>query len=367
MTREDDYSALYPTDFFFSRERFLAEALRLDATVTSLPIHVAAPHPYPGLSIDIALIGDPRGCPTLVYIAGTHGIEGFVGSAIQHAILSQLNRPPREYALAFVHCLNPWGMLHLRRTNEHNVDLNRNCTASDEERLGAPPGYDNIRHLLIPDIASSFPRFCFDALAAVLRYGFPAAKQAVTGGQYIDQHGLFFGGLSLQQELHLLRSWAEQHLTGSTRVLVVDIHSGLGAFCQDFLIVDSHEHSASRSRIAKLFPNSTIHGPDPAHSLSYETRGSIGALFPSILPDATIDYVVHEFGTLHSFRVLYALVQENFHHFMDQQGAVSRDRERGSALLKEAFCPPSLAWRSYAVRRGLDVFRLATTSLSGGL
>lgn len=367
MTNEDEHYSFYPHDFFRSRERFLTQALRLGATITSLPIRVSTPHPDPGLSIDIALIGDPHSHPTLVYIAGTHGIEGYVGSAIQQAILSQLSRPPKDYALALVHCLNPWGMTYRRRTNEYNVDLNRNCTTSDEERIGAPPGYENVRPLLIPEIASSFPRFCIDTLVAVLRHGFPAAKQAVTGGQYVDKHGLFFGGLSLQQELHLLRSWAVDHLASSTRVLVVDIHSGLGAFCKDSLIVDSQEQSASRSRLAKLFPGSTLHGPDPAHSLSYETRGSIGSLFPLILPGATVDYVVHEFGTLHSFRVLYALVQENYHYFMAQNGARGRELEHSSALLQEAFCPSSLVWRSHAVRRGVDVFKVAAEGLAGGL
>jgi hypothetical protein len=366
MASESVYSSFYPESFRSSRDRFLAEAHRLKAVVRTLPLDVPLLQPDTELSIDVALIGDPHSQPTLMHIAGTHGIEGFVGSAIQYAILSQLAEPPKHYALAFVHCLNPWGMAYLRRTNAYNVDLNRNCTSTDDDRRGAPPGYEYVRSLLLPERSLSLPFFCVSALTTVLRYGFPTAKQAITGGQYVDQQGLFFGGLSLQQELSLMRSWALEHLVACKRILIVDVHSGLGTFCQDALLVDSHEHCENSSRISKLFPGHTIHGPDPERSLSYETRGSIGALLPSVLPNATIDYVVHEFGTLHSFRVLHALVTENYHYFKSKQGEDSTRSRFSSALLKEAFCPSSPLWRRHAIRRGLDIFRVATNSLSRG-
>jgi hypothetical protein len=319
------------------------------------------------LFIDIALIGDPHKRPTLMYIAGTHGIEGFVGSAVQHAILSGMTAPPDDYALVLVHCLNPWGMANLRRTNAHNIDLNRNCTISDHERCGAPAGYENVRRLLMPESALPFSLFCMQALAVVLRHGFPTAKQAITGGQYVDERGLFFGGLELQQELQLLRSWALQNLSRSERVLVIDIHSGLGAFTQDTLITDSHDNSKETARIRRIFPDRKLHGPDPMRSIAYETRGALSSLLPTVLVNSQVDYVVHEFGTLHAFRVLHALVQENYHHFRSPSTGFGTEHHPSKTALKEAFCPSSPSWLNNTVLRALTVYGAAKLGLARGL
>jgi hypothetical protein len=357
-------SGLFPENFTSSRDRFLEKTMSLGATVSSLPLLPEAAQHNSGLSIDIATIGDASAPRTLLYIAGTHGIEGFIGSAIQYAIVSGLKEIPSGCNIALIHCLNPWGMTNLRRTNERNIDLNRNCTISDEERSGAPPGYDELKSLLLPERGRSFPMFCVETLGVVFRHGFAAAKQAVTGGQYVDQRGLFYGGLELQPELELVRQWARENLADKQRVLVVDVHSGLGSFGQDSLIVDHSDHSDEHKRMRELFPGYQIHGPDPSRSISYETRGSIGALLPAILPNTTVDYVVHEFGTLHPFRVLHALVQENFHFFQSGCTIGEQNRHPSSLLLKDAFCPASTEWRDNAVSRGLAIFEAAKQALA---
>jgi Protein of unknown function (DUF2817) len=48
--------------------------------------------------------------------------EGFAGSAIQLQMLKDLPIMPKDAALIVVHALNPYGMAHLRRVNENNVD-----------------------------------------------------------------------------------------------------------------------------------------------------------------------------------------------------------------------------------------------------
>ncbi len=356
-------SKLYPEDFSSSRDRFLSETSRLGGRLSSLPTQDSNSQHRLELPIDIALLGDAKAPRTILYIAGTHGIEGFLGSAIQSAIVSQIADIPKEINIALIHCLNPWGMTNLRRTNDANIDLNRNCTVSIHERTGAPPGYAQVKSLLIPERAKSFPIFCLDTLGVVLKHGFSAAKQAVTGGQYVDEYGLFYGGSSLQQELELVRTWAIDNLAHSERVLMVDLHSGLGSFGEDSLLVDYPETSEDYKRIEQLFPEYEIQGPDPARSLSYETRGSIGSLLTAILPTARVDYVVHEFGTFHPFRVLHALVQENFHFFRSGCAIGEKNRHPSSLLLKDAFCPTSTTWRENAVQRGLALFEAAKQAI----
>lgn len=181
----------------------------------------------------------------------------------------------------------------------------------------------------------------------------------------MDQHGLFYGGLSLQEELSLVRSWAADNLIESPRVLVVDIHSGLGSFGLDTLIIDHHEGSQEAARVSALFPGQKLHGPDPTRSLAYDTRGSLSSLLPPVLPETTVDYVVHEFGTFHAFRVLHALVQENYHHFSSGSAPDSQTKDNpATPLLKEAFLPSSPSWRQGALRSGLKIFETAAASIN---
>ncbi len=60
------------------------------------------------------------------------GAEGYAGSAIQIAILSDIcasynaeEMRHRHPTLVFVHALNPYGFANNRRVNEDNIDLNR--------------------------------------------------------------------------------------------------------------------------------------------------------------------------------------------------------------------------------------------------
>ncbi|RLE20250.1 MAG: DUF2817 domain-containing protein, partial [Actinobacteria bacterium] len=65
-----------------ARRQFLEAATAAGATLTSRA------HPRTGptgeeLAIDVAELGDTAATSTLVIVSGTHGVEGFTGSALQ--------------------------------------------------------------------------------------------------------------------------------------------------------------------------------------------------------------------------------------------------------------------------------------------
>lgn len=364
MTNIQEYLSFYSDSFTSSRARFLAETARLGAQLHSIQIPSHATKDGGDLAIDIAVIGDINADKHLVCIAGTHGIEGFVGSAIQLGIFKRMRHPTEGYGLIFVHCLNPWGMSNFRRTNEQNVDLNRNWRLPGSAISPAPPHYEGLRPILLPETPCSFPTFTLKALSKVAKLGFPAVKQAVTGGQYLDQNGLFFGGHKVQPELELFGEWAKAHLSHSERIIAIDIHSGLGRFGDYTLLIDHHIGSEEHSRVVEIFGAEKVHGPDPRLGISYKTSGSAGELLPCLLPQTKVDHLVHEFGTLHPFKVLHALVQENFYYhsnLVTKTGGIERP---GARLLKDTFCPPSDLWRRNAVSNGLLIFDTAVTHLT---
>src|SRR6266480_1237015 len=83
------------------------------------------------LIADIARFGSDQAEKVLVLISGTHGVEGFCGSACQSAAVTQglFGDLPPGLAGVMIHAINPYGFMHCRRVTEYNVDLNRNCVA----------------------------------------------------------------------------------------------------------------------------------------------------------------------------------------------------------------------------------------------
>ena len=62
---------------------------------------------------DVYYVGNENASKLIVIISGTHGIEGFCGSAIQRYLLAENStvfEKNSDYAFLFIHALNPWGM-----------------------------------------------------------------------------------------------------------------------------------------------------------------------------------------------------------------------------------------------------------------
>ncbi len=360
-------SDLYPNDYSSSRQKFISAAEDRDAELARFPIADASQTSEKkggDLSVDIALFGDRAARRTLFYISGTHGVEGFLGSAIQQGILSELSAPPKGHNLVLVHCLNPWGMANLRRGNANNVDLNRNCIDDDSLREGAPDKYEDVRTLLIPESSPNYKIFELAVQETIKRISYNAVLRAVASGQYVDKKGLFYGGDSLQPELEAVREWTAENLNRAEEVVAVDLHTGLGEFNTDALLVEYLEGKEDFNRVKRIFPDQPLFGTDPNNQEAYETSGGLTALLPPVLPKAQISFAVQEFGTAPIIEVLHALVDENFHHFNTADEFEPNPRKLASNRLKEIFCPSAPEWRERSVQRGLEIFRAASSYLN---
>ena len=146
MQAEDCFSADYAT----ARRKFVEAASAAGAVTESLA------HPGKGpageaLTMDVAWIGPAEAERVLVTCSGMHGVEGFCGSAGQIAWLaSGLCRDlPDGVAWLAVHAVNPYGFAWHRRTNEDNVDLNRNFI---DHEAGHPEnnGYQALASAICP-------------------------------------------------------------------------------------------------------------------------------------------------------------------------------------------------------------------------
>ncbi|RHY92740.1 hypothetical protein DYB35_005353 [Aphanomyces astaci] len=312
-----------PYERFFSEDYYQARHLfREAARSANADLHVIS-YPVDGmsdLSIDVAIL---RGSPTslVVHLSGTHGVEGFAGSAIQSAYLSNkttltARRHAQAPTLVFVHAVNPYGFAKLRRYNEHNVDLNRNhLTPAEFDAVRARDpnhvGYVDIAPILNPVVADDVS-FWTKLAAHVLRYGYAAGKRAVVAGTYHDPRGLFYGGSELEPSHVLLGDFftSSQHglaLDDVENVVLIDVHTGLGSRGDDSLMFN-------RPTVGRrIFPGQNVANTEEAFSgydsvAGYGVDGYAATWFPK---DTHVLTLTQEFGTVDGISVLRALRLEN--------------------------------------------------------
>ena len=140
----------YAPNYAEARMQFLAAATLAGAALANLV------HPQRGpdggeLAIDLAWLGPREARRVLVLISGTHGVEGYQGSAAQIGFLQNTARAlPADTAALLIHGLNPYGFAWVRRVNEDNIDLNRNYLDFSRP-LPNNPGYGQVHALILPE------------------------------------------------------------------------------------------------------------------------------------------------------------------------------------------------------------------------
>ncbi len=364
-----DLLSLWSPSYQTSRERFIVAATDAGASLESFSL-AAVGHEGEPLSIDIATIGAKNPHRGLLVVGGLHGVEGFFGSAIQQGILEAKPVVGQGDAVSFVHCLNPFGMSHLRRANELNVDINRNFLPSSENFSGKTDSYAAFEPFLNPKHLPSGPlQAQLSLFASYIKYTFPspirgyqALKEGVLTGQYESPDSLFFGGHAPSQSAQIISSWLASTYSNATNLFGIDLHAGLGAWGSDSLFVEVPSTSERfRDLTANLQLPLTGSGSE---TTTYKPRGAFADVVPTILPHCQVDWILHEFGTYNPFRVLSALVAENAWHQAAQRESsdISHDHWTKRELL-EVFNPQSSTWRNHTLQRATQLFHAAGTYL----
>ena len=351
----------FPKDYLAARERFHRAAARLGCAIEPYPIGAAGPHGEE-LTIDVAIVPGANPERALVVSSGIHGVEGFLGSAIQCSLLEEWLDAPPAIRCVLLHALNPFGFAWRRRANETNVDLNRNFLLADGAFRGSPRMYAELDGILNPTRRpSAWDPLAPKLLAALLRHGMPALKQALASGQYEHPQGLFYGGSRPSRTSEILSTHSDRWLDGARRVMHLDFHTGLGDWATFKLLVDQRLTAAQSKRLSDWFGPGSYEVVS-AEGVAYAARGTLGQW--SVARDPACDYVyaAAEFGTYGLLRVLGGLRAENqAHHWCNpEEGWVERSKQR----LVELFCPRSEQWRSRVLESGRRIAAQAIGGLS---
>lgn len=353
----DAYSApaVFSPDYFTARERFLTSAARAGAALSAIQIPATGPSGEP-LFIDIATLDGDRADAVVAVSCGLHGVEGFVGSAVELAWLTRLATSGRRLAVRTVlmHALNPFGFAWLRRVNEHNVDLNRNFLAgdripTDEAYRHSLSIYDRMDAFLNPrSPPSRWEPYALKAVIHALAAGPRTVGGALPVGQYAHADGLFYGGHGPEVSTTAIRGAFRAIGTGAALILHVDIHSGLGRWGQRQLFIADAPGTDRARWIADGL------GPDVRPSddrIAYRAWGTMNADLRDRLAPTEYHGVTVEFGTHSGLRVLGALRAEHRAHV--HASPSSRIHAWAKHAMLDAFVPSSAQWRTSVVESGV--------------
>jgi hypothetical protein len=356
-------AAAFSSEYAQARARFREAAAAAGFLLLRYPLAQRGPHGEE-LSIDVALKAAPRARRTLVISSGTHGVEGYFGSAVQLTALSQifaLRSLPASLSVVLIHAVNPYGFAHKRRVNEDNVDQNRNFVLEGCAFAGAPPVYRALDPVLNPKrLPGVFDAFALRLFLSGLRHGFAPLKSAIAQGQYEFEKGLFFGGRAPTQSLQILREHVHEWVGRPERVLHLDLHTGLGKSASYALCVDLPDNDPRVARLGREFGTQYVQGFD-TRGVLYAIQGGLGRWLEQCIEDVQYDCLLAEFGTYSSLRVLSAMRLDN----CVRQVAPERRElvERARDQLFEVFCPRSPVWREQVVARALHVVNQALAAL----
>jgi hypothetical protein len=294
----------------------------------------------------------------LIVVSGNHGIEGYVGSAVQSAWLEALaGGSLPDIGVLMIHALNPFGMAWWSRSDHLGIDVNRNFIAFDRPVIN--PGYarlhphvcssrlDSLSHAALSDLFAGFET----------TEGSQALTNALIGPQSTHPDGMNYTGVAPSWSRRVLEGALERlHARGAERMLLIDLHAGV----------------AARGEIALLHFPAGPEDSDRGRRIWSDGRAGIrvgaqgladysGLLVQGAraLIGSQMHAVVAEFGTTDRLKIREAL---RLDRWLRHEGDVLRDASVRERLI-DVFCPRDSQWEANVMARGAELLAFAREGL----
>jgi len=339
-----DLATAFAANYREARAKFLAAARGAGARITS---HVHPQHrgaEGEELAADIAFLGNDDADAVLCILAGTHGVEGFCGSGIQVGLLGDpafhAARARAKVAVLLYHAVNPYGFSHLQRTDEGNVDLNRNF----RDFTRPPPrndAYAGVHDFIVPATWPPAPENEARLQDYALRHGVAALQAAITGGQCDQPQGLFFGGTKPAWGNVTLRAAMQAQATRA-RLGWLDIHTGLGPWGHAEKILSGTDDAAHLARARAWWGNDVTSIYDGSSASALITGGNFMALLEEC-PHTQYTGVALEYGTLPLTDMIMALRGDAW--LQQHPDAPGATRDAIKQRMRTAFYGDTDEWR----------------------
>jgi len=304
------------------------------------------------LSTESAWLGPQDAENVVVLISGTHGAEGRVGAAVQIDFLSRTNDLPPDTALLLIFALNPCGFKNDRRCDKDGIDLNRNFLDFTSP-LPVNTGYLELReaiYLPAEERARHFESFR-------TKHGEKAFEAAVSGGQYCDPYGPFFGGNKPSSGNRATDQIISHFALDGRHLAVIDIHSGLGAYGHGEVICD-HEPGTPGTRKACSWYGASVTLPPEGNSSSVTKHGLLDYRWHRLMRNSGC-FVTLEFGTYPTEALFNTILADHCAWKSGNKEMIASSAES----MRRHFCPEDPYWRELVLVKGRQVIQQAMNGL----
>lgn len=353
-------SSLFARDYAAADAAFCRLVAALDDTPTDTLLPIAGPQGE-ALHTRHFWWGHPDARRVLVLISGTHGVEGLAGSAIQQDFLTQALathwQPPAETAVLLIHLLNPWGCAWARRCEQQGIDLNRNFVDFSQP-LPTNPGYHQLRDALR---ATHHAERDAAMRAFATAHGQTALEVAVSGGQYEDPDGPWYGGTQPALARQYLTQLMAEHALAERQLAVIDLHTGLGPFGHGEIICD-HPADSGSTATARAWYGDAVTLPALGTSFSAPKLGLMDYAWHAIMGDDSC-FVTLEFGTGSLAQLFHVLLDDHAFHALSAEAQTPEQARRLRHAMLAHFYPDNPHWQA----RILAVARSTITQALEGL
>ena len=313
----------------------------------------------PDLTIDYCYVPAQKEFKRLLILSSAvHGIEGYVGSAVQQMFMEELLEKINlsDMGVLLIHGMNPYGFKYKRRVSENNVDLNRNCSNDSKLYKSINAGYSDLYPMLNPkgkvslnSIKNIF--FQVNAIQKIIQYSMGTLRQAILQGQYQYPEGLYFGGNGLEPSIKTITPVLKQITDNYDIVFNIDLHTGYGERGTLHLFPNPIEDKKLKNDIETIFSGNHIDWGDGDDF--YTVTGDFTSYIGGIIPDKYYIPMVFEFGTLDSqttmgsIKSLHNMIVENqgFHHNYKTQ----KNETQINKNILEMYYPSSEKWKSKVI------------------
>jgi hypothetical protein len=298
---------------------------------------------FPGKNVD----------KLLILISGTHGVEGFTGSAVQRYLVDQ-GLPVDRTSVLLIHGFNLWGFKNFRRVNENNIDLNRNFVIDRNHFRPDDTAYSQLNNFLNPQTPAngglfSHSTFLVRAVMNIMQYSIESLRASILKGQYSFEKGLFYGGINPQAQDLLIDQLVQRYIKTQKKVFLIDLHTGYGVRSKLHLLAGRSTDPNSQN-LKRIFSEEEIDFSDKKKF--YAVEGEMLTFFADRIakkiPQAEVVGITFEYGTLDSQKTLgsieslrrMVLENQNFHYPSNET-----DSSKIKNLYLEMFYPSDSAWR----------------------
>jgi hypothetical protein len=361
----------FSEDYFEASARFASAASRAGLEVEALWHPSATAPDGRRLAVDVARAGAKDASHVLFTVCGTHGVEGYAGSAAQLQLLRKLTSEPLppHIAIVLVHGLNPYGWARNSQRNEDGIDLNRNFIDFSQIPEGDAEGVSLMSTVLdIPEMSFAALGHALEKLAAIRKE--IGAKRYIqrVAGQYLDPRGFKYGGSRPSWSNQVYRDIVRRYLKGARYVAEVEWHTGLGAYGEFVPLCFAHPDSPEFERTCDWWGVEAVRGglsvwsPGDATIQTPNYSGLTHAALMEEAPDAVLAGGVVEFGTMPLNQISLVPILD---HWMTFNAADDADLGFWRTQMRTFMAPRDPGWEASVLRHAERLYSRALHGLAG--